>query len=126
MSHKHLFNKKGPDGPLLVELESDMKFFKSLLLIIIVLFGVSFAYLNSDQVVINYYVGSVKLPLALLMIVPLIIGGLLGLLIGTFKYLKLKNNFSRQKSKLMACEKELQELRLSDIADKSILEVDSR
>jgi putative membrane protein len=79
-----------------------------LVVIILVVVGSAFAYLNSDGVSLNYYFGSQEMPLSLLLIITLIFGAILGMLSATGIILKLKreNASLRRKTKLVSEEVE--------------------
>lgn len=51
-----------------------------LFLLVIVLFGLSFALLNAQPVELDYYFGAVTLPLSLVLVIAVIIGAVLGVL----------------------------------------------
>lgn len=50
----------------------------SLSLLVIIL-GVAFSVLNAENIQLNYYLGSIELPLSLVLVVAMIIGALLGI-----------------------------------------------
>ena len=70
----------------------------SVLLIIILLLGISFAIINADPVLVNYYVASGSIPLSLLLVYTLGIGVVLGFLtmLGSWLTLKLENHSLKQ------------------------------
>lgn len=94
-----------------------MKIVSSLFLILIILFGIIFACLNSEPVVINYSIGQNTLPLSLLLVFTFSIGGMAGLVAGTVMYLKLKSKNRRLKSRIKLAEKELSNLRTMPLQD---------
>ncbi len=61
-----------------------------LILIVLIVIGATFAYLNSDSVSLSYYLGSQEMPLSLLLIITLIFGAILGMLSATGVIIKLK------------------------------------
>jgi len=70
----------------------------SLLIFLIILFvGVGFAVVNAEPTVFNYYFGSAKLPLSLLLVIGLGIGALIGWCTGLAVWLRLK----RENAKLL-------------------------
>ncbi len=80
---------------------------KMLSLLCLILLGLSFAVLNSGSVHLNYYFGELDLPFALVTIVILCTGALLGLLSAGFRILRLKRENSKlqRELKLMSREK---------------------
>ncbi len=67
-----------------------MKIITSLILFTIVAIGFVFACLNASPVNINYYLGESQLPLALLLLLALCLGALLGCLVALGNTLRLK------------------------------------
>ncbi len=89
-----------------------MKTIFSFLIICFILFlGVTFAGLNSQNVTINYYVNATQMPLSLLVVLVLGVGGLMGWLTGILLWLRLKTENVRLSHKLKNSEKELNQLR---------------
>ena len=88
-----------------------MRFISGVIFIVILFLGATFAVLNSQLVSINYYLGTNKLPLSLLVVIVLGAGALIGWLTGLFLWLKLKGENLRLSHRLKAAEKELTELR---------------
>lgn len=88
-----------------------MRILKILLTTIIALFGITFACLNAQPILINYYVGVRTLPLSLLLIVTLILGCLLGVFAMFGRYFKQKTLTMRLQYRLKITEKELSNLR---------------
>ncbi|HEX4045023.1 MAG TPA: LapA family protein [Gammaproteobacteria bacterium] len=89
-----------------------------LLLLIIVIFGVTFATLNSESVTINYYLGQSTLPLSLLLVLVFALGCLMGIIVGFWLLLKSKVSNYRLKQRLTLAEKEIENLRAIPIQDK--------
>lgn len=79
--------------------------------LLLMLFGITFATLNADAVIFNYYFSSVKISLALLLVISLGIGIFLGFLAMLFNVIKLKKNNYHLKTRLKIIEKELDNLR---------------
>lgn len=75
------------------------------------LFGITFATLNANPVVFNYYFNSKQISLALLLVAALGIGILLGFIFMLFTLIKLKKDNYQLKSRLKVVEKELENLR---------------
>jgi putative membrane protein len=92
-----------------------VKIFSFLIILFILLLGVTFAGLNSQEVTINYYVNSTKLPLSLLLVLVLGVGGIIGWLTGFLLWLRLKTENIRLSHKLKVSEKEVNQLRTSPL-----------
>lgn len=83
----------------------------------LMLLGISFAVLNAEPVLINFYVGSSKLPLSLLLVLALIFGVVLGLIVSLTHYIRLKRANSRLRQRLKLVEKEVSNLRAIPLKD---------
>jgi lipopolysaccharide assembly protein A len=77
-----------------------MRIFFYVLLILIVLFGVSFAALNAEYVTFHYYIGVKRLPLSFLLAFSLTVGVLLGWLLSFSMFLHAKRKIFTLKNKL--------------------------
>ncbi|HEV2524234.1 MAG TPA: lipopolysaccharide assembly protein LapA domain-containing protein [Gammaproteobacteria bacterium] len=88
-----------------------MKIFSFLIIIFVLFLGVTFAGLNSQEVTINYYVNQTQLPLSLLLVLVLGVGGFIGWLTGFLLWLRLKAENMRLSHKLKVSEKEVNQLR---------------
>jgi len=58
--------------------------------LIVVLLGLTFAFLNAEPVAINYYISTNEIPLSLLLVIAFSMGGVVGLLVGLLKRRKKK------------------------------------
>ena len=88
-----------------------MRTLTTLLFVIIVLFGISFACLNASDVSINYFVGTRMLPLSLLLVLSLAVGAFIGFLLGVSMYWRVKRRARRLKKRLTLVEKEIENIR---------------
>ncbi len=88
-----------------------------LLLTAVILLGVTFASLNAEPVMLNYYIGNSKIPLSLLLALVLIIGCTIGLLVSLVLYIKLKYANRRLKQRLKVVEQEVANLRTIPLKD---------
>jgi len=80
-----------------------MRILTYILVIIIAIFGLSFALLNATPVTFNYYIGTISLSLSLLLILCLGIGIIIGMILLLPSLIRLKNinyNLKRQLKKL--------------------------
>lgn len=94
---------------------------RRLLAIAVILFvsflGLAFAVLNAETVELKYYLGTISLPLALLLAITLLMGALLGGLASIGYVLHQRRETSRLRKKLSLVEKELKNLREIPIKD---------
>ena len=87
-------------------------------ILIIVIFGMTFATLNSESVTINYYLGQYSLPLSLLLVLVFAGGCLLGMIAGLWLLVKAKIQCHRLTGRLALAEKEIANLRAIPLQDK--------
>ena len=88
-----------------------MRLIKGLFLTIVVFLGVTFACLNADKVSINLYIGIYDVHLSLLLLITLGLGLILGVVLMSFSYLKLKAVNMKIKKQSKWAEKEIKNLR---------------
>lgn len=86
-------------------------------LLVIVLFGMTFATLNSESVTINYYFSQSTLPLSLLLVLVFALGCLLGMVVGFWLLIKAKIQHYRIRQRLSFAEKEIENLRAIPLQD---------
>jgi putative membrane protein len=77
----------------------------------------SFAALNSDPVPIDYYIGHIEVPLALVLVAALGIGALLGSLVGLGRVVRVKREMARLRRETRATEEEVRNLRALPLRD---------
>lgn len=94
-----------------------MRIISYFFILIIVLFGMSFATLNSDTVTINYYFAQSSMPLSLLLVIAFAFGCLIGILVGSWLLLKAKVSNYRLRHRLASIEKEVEHLRVTPLRD---------
>lgn len=87
-------------------------------LLIIILFGITFATLNSESVTINYYFDQSTLPLSLLLVLVFAFGCLIGMVVGFWLVIKAKLLNYRLRQRLNLAEKEIENLRAIPLQDK--------
>jgi len=87
-------------------------------LIIIILFGMTFATLNSELVTINYYLGQSSLPLSLLLVIVFSLGCMMGMIVGFWLLIKAKLSNYRMRQRLSLAEREIDNLRAIPLQDK--------
>lgn len=95
-----------------------MRILSYLLLLLIVVFGMTFATLNSDSVTVNYYFNIRSMPLSLLLTIVFVMGCLLGMIVGLWMLFKAKLHTYRVQQKLSLAEKEIENLRAIPLQDK--------
>lgn len=88
-------------------------------LLVIVLFGMTFAALNSESVTINYYFSQSVLPLSLLLVLVFAAGCFIGMLAALWMLIKSKIAQHQLRHRLHSTEKELSTLRGVPLQDKA-------
>jgi lipopolysaccharide assembly protein A len=88
-----------------------MRIFSYIMFLLIVVLGLTFAFLNHAPVNFNYYFGSKAISLSLLLVLSIGVGIILGLACTFFYWLKLKTENYRLKNQLKNAEKEVNNLR---------------
>lgn len=86
-------------------------------LLLVVLFGLSFALLNASRVELDYYFGTLSLPLSLLLVLVLIVGAVFGVVAALAMMVGRQRELSRVRRRLSETEKELNELRRLPLKD---------
>ena len=82
-----------------------------LLLLVLIVFGWSFAAENADKVQFSYYVGSIEQPLSFLLVAALFVGSVLGVLASSLVVLRLKNQIRSLRKREALARQEAQSLR---------------
>lgn len=88
-----------------------------ILLFIVIAIGLSFAVLNPEVVQLNYYLGSISLPLSLVIVLALTLGALLGTFACLGLLLQKGGELRRLRKKLGLTEAELKNLRELPVRD---------
>jgi len=94
-----------------------MRIVFSLLLILVVIFGLSFAVENWHTVQFRYYVGSREIALSLLLVATLFAGALLGIAASLFPLLRLHGELRHLRKKMALASEEIQNLRIIPVRD---------
>ena len=84
---------------------------------IVILIGVTFASLNSQNLTINYYVNTSTIHLPVLLLIALVVGAFLGVLAMLPSFIKSKHSSRRLKNKVKQIEQEVQNLRAIPLKD---------
>lgn len=87
------------------------------LALLIVIFGILFAVLNADSVQLHYYLGTVELPLSLILVFAMIFGAILGVLASLNIIIGTRRRFSKLRRSAEVAEKEVVNLRNIPIKD---------
>lgn len=95
----------------------DMRIVMTILYLMLILIGVSFAALNASSVQVNFYVTTLKMPISVLMTIMLGVGVLLGFFLFLWRYLRLKREHRKIKNQLRLTEKEIRNLRAIPLQD---------
>ena len=88
-----------------------------LLALLVVILGVVFSVLNADTVQLHYYLGTVELPLSLVLILAMIVGALLGVFSSLGFIISSRRSASKLKRSVEVAEKEIVNLRNIPIKD---------
>ncbi len=89
-----------------------------LFFLVVLVVGLSFAVINLEPVKVNYYLGSVEMPLALLIVLSIAVGGLLGVLATMGKIVGAKGEAVRLRRTLHDAQKQLENLRTAESGSK--------
>lgn len=88
---------------------------KRLLVLVVLLFvvaiGLSFAALNTQSVLLRFYVGEVNAPVSLVVVVAIAVGALLGILASMGVVLAKRYEVSSLRKRVTLCEREVRNLR---------------
>jgi len=95
-----------------------MRYLLYIIFLLIILLGISFAYLNADSVTFNYYLGERTIPLSLLLISSLGVGLILGFAIVFVAWFRLKVENFFLKKRLKSAKQEVENLRAIPIREK--------
>lgn len=95
-----------------------MRIISYIIILLIVVFGVTFSTLNSESVTVNYYFGQSSLPLSMLLVLVFTFGCIVGLIVGFWMVIKSKIINHRLRQRLNLAEKEIENLRAIPLQDK--------
>lgn len=77
-----------------------------------------FTLLNAELVSLNYYLGQVEQPLALILVVTFVAGALIGLLSSVVMIISARHEISKLRKQIKQTEQEVMNLRSIPIKDK--------
>ena len=94
-----------------------MRFIYFACALLVIVLGVVFAVLNAETVQLNYYLGSVDLPLSLVLVLAIIVGALLGIFSILSFIIGSRRSATKLKRSVEVAEKEIVNLRNIPIKD---------
>ncbi len=94
------------------------RFISTLFIVLILLLVLLFTSLNADPVSLNYYLGQVEQPLALILVVTFVAGALIGLFSSVVVILSSRHEVSSLRKQIKQTEQEVMNLRSIPIKDK--------
>lgn len=77
----------------------------------VVILGVAFSVLNAENVTLHYYLGSIELPLSLILVLAMIVGAVLGVFASLSFIIGSRRSSSKLKRSVEQAEKEIVNLR---------------
>lgn len=90
-----------------------MRIITYIIFLIILIIGITFAYLNASSVDFNYYLGTKAMPLSLLLTLAFGFGILVSFLFIVISWIRLKSKIFRQKKHIQNLEQEISALKVS-------------
>ncbi len=87
------------------------------LIAVLVLLGLAFAVVNAKPVELNYFLDSREVPLAMVLVLTLIAGSLLGMLFSLGLVIRLKREALRLRRQIKQAEQEVVNLRTMPLKD---------
>lgn len=97
--------------------DSMRRLIEFLIVLVVVLFGLSFALLNAEPVALDYYLGTSSLPLSLALVIAAVVGALLGVAVTAGMALRQRREAARLRRRAAQLEKELHEIRKLPVRD---------
>ena len=85
--------------------------------LIVIILGVAFSVLNAENIQLNYYLGSVELPLSLVLVISMIVGAILGIFASLSLIIGSRRSATKLKRSVEVAEKEIVNLRNIPIKD---------
>ena len=94
-----------------------MRFITIIFYLVLIIFGVSFAALNSGSVTVNFYFTQFTSAISIVLLCAFGLGMLFGLLLFSAKYLHARREVRKARHQLQMTEKELNNLRVMPLKD---------
>jgi putative membrane protein len=88
-----------------------------IIFIIVFVVGIAFSAINNDPVTLNYYLGTLSIPLSIVVVISIILGLVLGALAIFMTSLQLRYENRRLHKKLETSEQEINSLRILPLTD---------
>lgn len=85
--------------------------------LVLIVLGVTFAALNASAVSVNFYIKTISMPVSVLITVMIGFGMIIGFLIFSMRYWRLKSEYRKLKNQLKLTEKEIKNLRTIPVTD---------
>lgn len=98
------------------------RLFSIIMLLVFMAFGVAIAIVNAEEVVFNFYYGSITQPLSILLVGAIIVGALLATMINSMVILSLRHQLHRAQRQLKKIEEKSDDnsVTLIESSDKNI------
>lgn len=93
------------------------RFLSAILILVVLIFTISFTVINAHEVQINYYLGTSTLPLALLLVLSVALGALLGAVAVMSMVFRLRWEIAKLRRTAKLTEKEVSNLRSMPIKE---------
>lgn len=91
-----------------------MRIFSYIVAIVLILFGLTFALLNARPVELNYYLGTIKISLSLLLIFTVGLGILIGVIFSLGSWIRLKRKNFQLRSRIKQLEHEVLAIKIPE------------
>ncbi|PHS26172.1 MAG: hypothetical protein COA83_03810 [Methylophaga sp.] len=88
-----------------------------IIFIIVFVVGIAFSAINNDPVALNYYLGTLSLPLSIVIVISILLGLILGASAIFMSSLQLRYENRRLHKKLDTSEQEINSLRILPLTD---------
>lgn len=88
------------------------------IVLLVIIFGASFALLNADPVAFNYYFSAVQIPLSLIVVLALFFGAALGMLASAGMMLSSRRELTKLRKEAKLAQQEVKNLRSLPIEGK--------
>jgi uncharacterized integral membrane protein len=88
-----------------------------IIFILVFILGAGFSAINTTPVAINFYMGSLTVPLSVLIVAAIIIGAILSAIALSISFLRLRYDNRRLHKKLESAEQEINSLRIIPVTD---------
>jgi len=94
-----------------------VRLFGFLSLVVLIVFGLSFAVLNAEPVSLNYYFGYRDIPLSMVVVLSMAAGAVIGILVSMGTILRLKQRLGGLHRKLQVAEKRADQLHILPVKE---------